>query len=66
MGLHEAAMRCTHTLAMASLWLELLKTYGLTSAVMACAACKAKHRVELGGGCRRLQHSLSLFTASLA
>lgn len=59
-------MRCTHTLAMASLWLELLKTHGLTIAVMACAACKAKHRLELGAGCRRLQPSLSLFSASLA
>lgn len=59
-------MRCTHTLAMAPLWLERLKTHGLSIAVMACAACKAKHRVELGGSCRRLQPSLSLFTASLA
>lgn len=59
-------MRYTHTLAMASLWLELLKTHSLNGAVMAYAACKARHRVELGAGCSRLQPSLSLFTASIA
>lgn len=37
-------MRYTHTLAMASLWLERLKTHGLTGALMVCAACKAGHR----------------------